>query len=135
MRILLDTNAYVAFKGGDPATLEIIQLAEQVSLSTIVLGELLAGFALGSREPENREGLSAFLDSPRVSIISVTAETASFYAALFKQLRAKGRPIPTNDLWLAASALQHGSPLVTQDAHFDGIEGLLVVRRPEDLLP
>ncbi len=135
MRVLLDTNAYVAFKGGDPATLEIIQLAEQVSLSTIVLGELLAGFALGSREPANREELSAFLDSPRVSIVAVTAETASFYAVIYRQLRAKERPIPTNDLWLAASALQHASALVTHDAHFDDIDGLLVVRRPEELLP
>lgn len=134
MRILLDTNAYVAFKGGDPATLEIIRLAGEIRLSAVVLGELLAGFALGTREAENRRELSAFLESPRVSFTPVGGETAGFYAGLFARLRARRRPIPTNDLWLAATALEHGLAVATHDAHFDGIDGLFVVRQPEDLL-
>ncbi|GAB4249696.1 MAG: type II toxin-antitoxin system VapC family toxin [Thermoleophilia bacterium] len=134
MNILLDTNAYVAFKGGDPAVLEVIRLADEVHVRTVVLGELLAGFALGTREAANRCELSAFLDSPRVTVLSVNEETASFYAAIFGRLRAKARPIPTNDLWLAATALQHGCPLATYDAHFEAVDGLRIVKQPEDLL-
>jgi tRNA(fMet)-specific endonuclease VapC len=135
VRVLLDTNAYVAFKGGDPDTVDALRLAEAIHLSSVVLGELLAGFAVGSREAQNRRELAAFLDSPRVDILPITTDTAAFYATVFALLRRKGRPVPTNDLWIAATALEHGLALVTHDAHFREIEGLRLVTRPEDLLP
>jgi tRNA(fMet)-specific endonuclease VapC len=135
MRLLVDTNAYAAFKGGDPETVDVLRMADEVHLSVIVLGELLAGFAAGAHEPRNRRELAAFMDSPRVSVLSVTSATAAYYAIVFAQLRRKGRPIPTNDLWVAATAMEYGAVLLTYDKHFDEVDGLLIARQTEDLLP
>ncbi len=134
-RLLLDTNVYVAFKRGDDDAVELLRLADEVHLSTVVLGELLAGFAAGSRERRNREELTAFLESPRVRIDAVDEGTADFYGRIFALLRRKGRPIPTNDLWIAATALQHGLVLATRDDHFAAIEGLATAKTPSELLP
>lgn len=133
--LLLDTNMYVAFKRGDDDTVELLRLADEVHLSTVVLGELLAGFAVGSRERRNREELTAFLESPRVRIDTVDEGTADFYGRIFALLRRKGRPIPTNDLWIAAAALQHGLVLATRADHFAAIEGLATAKTPSELLP
>lgn len=133
--LLLDTNLYVAFKRGDDDAVELLRLADEVHLSTVVLGELLAGFAAGSRERRNREELTAFLESPRVRIDAVDEGTADFYGRIFALLRRKGRPIPTNDLWIAATALQHGLVLATRDDHFAAIEGLATASTPSQLLP
>ncbi len=98
-------------------------------------GELLGGFAAGSREAKNRSELARFLDSPRVDVVPVTAQTAHSYALVWSGLRRKGQPIPTNDLWIAASALEHGAALLTHDAHFAHIDGLRCGQRLEDFLP
>ncbi|MHB9150048.1 MAG: PIN domain-containing protein [Thermoleophilia bacterium] len=135
VRLLLDTNAYVAFKGGDPNTIDVLRMAAEIRLNTVVVGELLAGFSSGSREAVNRRELAEFLDSPRVDVLDLTQETAAFYATVFALLKRRGRPIPTNDLWIAGTALEHGLALVTFDGHFREIEGLRLVTRPEDLLP
>lgn len=107
-QILLDTNAYVAFKRGDGEALDIIQHAPTIGMSTVVLGELLAGFACGSRAGRNRAELAAFMESSRVRVHPVTEATADHYSTVFATLKARGRPIPTNDLWIAATALEHG---------------------------
>lgn len=132
---MLDTNAYVAFKRGEEETLAILRRAERLLLPAVVLGELLAGFAAGDKEAANREELARFLESPRVDGVAVTDATADHYALVFAGLRRKGRPIPSNDLWIAASALEHGAALLTQDAHFAEVEGLRVGRRLADFLP
>ena len=134
-RILLDTNAYAAFKTGEAAAIEIIRGVETIGVSTVVLGELLSGFAAGRREADNRSELSAFLESPRVQVLPVDETTAEYYAHVFIGLRRKGRPIPTNDLWLAATALQHGLAVYSYDRHFQDVDGLLLGSRPEDFLP
>jgi tRNA(fMet)-specific endonuclease VapC len=133
-KILLDTNGYVAFKKGDKDALRIIQKAATIGFSVIVLGELLAGFAAGSKEPTNREELKTFLDSPRVVLLNVSETTSEFYAKVFSGLKQKGKPIPTNDLWIAATALEHGYAIFTYDDHFEEIDGLLIGRKPSDLL-
>ena len=133
--ILLDTNAYTAFMLGEAAVVEVVAHAERICLNSIVLGELLAGFAVGSREAKNRAELAHFLDSPRVEVVAVTAQTADSYALVYSGLRRKGQPIPTNDLWIAASALEHGAALLTRDAHFAQIDGLRCGQRLEDFLP
>jgi len=133
--ILLDTNAYAAFMLGETAVVEVVAHAERICLNSIVLGELLGGFAAGSREAKNRAELARFLDSPRVEVVPVTAQTADSYALVYSGLRRKGQPIPTNDLWIAASALEHGAALLTRDAHFAHIDGLRCGRRLEDFLP
>jgi predicted nucleic acid-binding protein len=134
-RILLDTNMYAAFKRGDTEIVEMLRLADEIALSSTILGELLAGFAAGRREGSNREELAAFLDSPRVRVVDVDAGTADQYARVYTLLRRKGKPIPTNDLWTAASALQHGYLLASRDQHFAAIQGLATVSHPSDLAP
>lgn len=133
--ILLDTNAYTAFMLGAVEVIEVIAHADQLFLTPIVLGELLGGFAAGTREPKNRAELARFLDSPRVEVLVVTAQTADSYALVYAGLRRKGQPIPTNDLWIAASALEHGAALLTRDAHFSHIDGLRSGQRLDDFLP
>ncbi len=133
--ILLDTNAYAAFMLGAAEVLEVVAHAEKLFFTSVVLGELLGGFAAGTREPKNRAELARFLNSPRVEILPVTARTADSYALVYVGLRRKGQPIPTNDLWIAASALEHGAVLLTRDAHFSLIDGLRCGQRLEDFLP
>ncbi len=133
--ILVDTNAYTAFMLGQAAVVEVVAHAERICLNSIVLGELLGGFAAGTREAKNRAELARFLDSPRVEVVAVTAHTADSYALVYAGLRRKRQPIPTNDLWIAASALEHGAALLTHDAHFAQIDGLRCGQRLEDFLP
>ena len=134
-KILVDTNAYGAFKRGESSAVEVMRLADRIGLSTVVVGELLAGFAGGGREERNRRELSGFLSSPRVDMLPVSGQTAEYYPLTFQLQRRKGRPIPTNDLWIAATALEHGFSVFTYDDHFGSIEGLLSGSRPEAFLP
>ena len=128
-RIIIDTNFYVAFKKREAAAIVTLKKADYIAVNTIVFGELLAGFRCGTKEKRNREELDLFLDSPRVNFLSIDDGTAEFYAQIFAQLKQKGNPIPTNDLWLAASAMQRGLALATYDGHFDNISGLLLADR------
>ena len=134
-RILFDSNAYVAFKRGDKAALEIVRIADQITLSSVVLGELLAGFAGGAQEERNRIELTEFIDSSRVTVVPVTEQTSEHYGVVYKGLRRKGRPIPANDLWIAATALEHGCSIFTFDKHFDEIDNLWLGHEPEHFLP
>jgi tRNA(fMet)-specific endonuclease VapC len=120
-RIFLDTSAYSAFKRGHPLIRHRIREATQIQLSSVVLGELRAGFLKGTRLAENLSELAQFLASPRVTVAAVDEETAERYAVIFDSLRRLGRPIPTNDIWIAASAMQLGSVLVTTDPHFRNV--------------
>ncbi|MDD5029737.1 MAG: type II toxin-antitoxin system VapC family toxin [Rhodoferax sp.] len=122
--ISIDTNAYAAFKRGDAAIVAVLQHAPSLLLCSTVMGELLAGFAAGKREQANRGELAQFIQSPRVQVVASTAATADFYALVFAALRRKGQPIPSNDLWIAASCLEQGAALLTFDAHFKAIDGL-----------
>jgi tRNA(fMet)-specific endonuclease VapC len=133
--IAIDTNAYTAFKRGDAAVLSVLQHAPKLLLSTTVLGELLAGFSLGTREQVNRHELTQFLSSPRVTLLPGTAATADLYALVYTALRRKGQPIPSNDLWIAASCLEHGAALLTYDAHFLAIDGLRSGHCLDDFIP
>ena len=133
--IAIDTNAYAAFKKGDPNIVAVLQHAPQILVSATVLGELLAGFAAGSRDAANRQELTLFLNSPRVRQVPLDAATADLYALIFATLRRQGHPIPTNDLWIAASCLEHGAALLTLDAHFRHVSSLRVGAQLDDFLP
>ena len=124
--ILLDTNAYAAFKRNAPEAVEIIRHAPLIGLNSIVLGELLGGFAAGSREAFNKQELKLFLDSKRVKQFSVDDGTAEYYAMVYRNLRDKGRPIPTNDMWIAATAFQHSLAVFSYDSHFQNVEGIII---------
>lgn len=132
--ILLDTNAYSAFKRGEPEALEILAHAPLIGLDSIALGEILGGFAGGTKEAWNRQELEKFFASRRVQRILVDERTAEHYAKISVELKRKGRPIPTNDMWIAASALRHDLALFTYDGHFQYISGLLAGRTLEDFL-
>jgi tRNA(fMet)-specific endonuclease VapC len=125
MRVMVDTNAYSAFKRGEADIKEILAQADEILLPIPVLGELRSGFKAGKREGENLAELLAFLSRRRVRIHPLGEETAIFYAELHDTLRALGKPIPTNDLWIAAATLETGSILVSRDGYFDLISGLV----------
>jgi len=124
-RLLLDTNAYSALMSGDTRISELLGKSEAILISPIVIGELLDGFMGGSREKANRALLERFLAKPRTVSLPITPETAEHFAAVKRQLRRKGKPIPLNDVWIAASSLEHGAQLVSFDAHFSEIDGIL----------
>lgn len=124
MKILLDTNAYSAIGRGHPAATEILRGAREVTLSTVMLGEVLAGFRGGSRWRENLANLNRFLAEPRVHLAPVTRTTSDRYSRIWAALRRKGKPIPTNDVWIAAHAMETGTDLISFDPHFEHVEGL-----------
>ena len=126
--LLIDTNVYTAFKCNDASVVEQLRRADDILVCAAVLGELLGGFKCGSREKQNREELELFLDTPRVSFVSADETTAEFYSEIYRALRGSGRPIPANDMWIAASAMQHSAAVCSLDSHFGHIDGLLFVR-------
>ena len=114
----MDTSAYAAFLRGSPEVKEAVQQADEIFFNPVVLGELIAGFMMGRNEKRNRGILKQLLSSPRVIVAEMDEETSERYAAIVQSLRMKGTPIPTNDLWIAASAMQHGLKVLTTDRHY-----------------
>ena len=119
MRIAIDTNRYVDFARGDAEAAERIRHAQRILVPFVVLAELRAGFLSGTRAARNEANLTRFLDSARVEVLYPDDQSTHQYARLFRQLRAQGTPIPTNDLWTGALAVQHGLHLFARDRHFD----------------
>ena len=124
--VLLDTNIYVAFKRNKPSVVECFRNLDYIGLDITVLAELLSGFKGGSREKSNRSELETFLNNARVHLLEHNYQTAEFYAQIYCNLKVKGMPIPVNDLWIAAVAMQYGLALLSLDSHFANIEGLLL---------
>lgn len=125
--LLIDTNIYtLAFKG-DSQVISTLQRASRIALTAISLGELLSGFKGGNQEQKNRAELEEFLDAPRVDLYGVTENTAEFYAEILNRLKKAGTPIPTNDIWLAAVAFEHGFRLYSRDRHFQYVQGLILI--------
>jgi tRNA(fMet)-specific endonuclease VapC len=122
--IVLDTCAYTRLLVGEEAVLDAISTAETVYISVFVLGELYAGFAGGSRERENKAFLQRFLLKPPVKILNATSETAEVFGLVKYNLKKAGTPLPINDVWIAAHAIETGSVVVTYDAHFTVVSGL-----------
>ena len=120
-RVMLDTSAYSAFMRNHPAIRLELQYAEEITLSPIILGELLSGFRKGTQRKKNERELQTFLSSRRVQVVDIDAETAERYAVILSSLWNAGTPIPTNDMWIAASAMQHGLRVVTTDTHYQKI--------------
>ena len=127
MRILLDSNAYSAFMRGNSEVRNMIQAAEEVLFSAVVVGEQLFGFRQGAHYERNLAELRSFLERPYVSFVPVGPVTADRYSRVMSALKAKGRPIPTNDVWIAAHAMETGADLVSADGHFQHVEGIVWV--------
>ncbi|MEO8077122.1 MAG: type II toxin-antitoxin system VapC family toxin [Acidobacteriota bacterium] len=125
MRVALDTNRYVDLCKNVIETVALLEEAEAIVMPFVVIAELRAGFAHGRREAENERILRRFLLKDGVSVVFADDQTTYHYAALFRQLRRQGTPIPTNDMWLAALVLQHNLPLHARDKHFDHLPQLV----------
>jgi len=126
MKILLDTNAYSGFMNGDQSVLDYMIGSENIYLSTIMIGELFAGFRGGKKYTANVEELRDFLSKDGVRTIDVTFETAEIFGEIKAELSKKGKMIPLNDIWIAAHSIETGSKLVTYDTHFKNIAGLRI---------
>ena len=98
---------------------------DRIGISTISIGELCSGFKGGNCEEKNKNELNIFLDSPRAIIFTIDVGTADYYASILNNLKDKGTPIPTNDIWIAAVAFQNGFKLYSKDKHFNFIPGLI----------
>ena len=125
--LLIDTNIYTYAFNGNTEIIRILQRAQKISICAITIGELLSGFKAGSKQNINRAELEEFLDSPRVQLIGIDEDTAEFYSEIQTALKKKGKPIPTNDIWIAATALQYGLKLYTNDQHFKYVPGLVLI--------
>jgi predicted nucleic acid-binding protein len=125
MPILLDTNAYTAFKRNIFEAVEIVKNTSFIGLNSIILGELYGGFALVSKEERNRSELSQFLEISKINCFAIDSDTAEYYARVYSGLRKKGNPIPTNYMWIAATALQYNLALFSYDKHFRAVDGLI----------
>lgn len=127
MRVCLDTNAYSRLMGGHAPLARLLETVEEVLVPATVLGELYAGFEMGSKREDNRRQLHEFLCLPGVATITLTDDVAERYGMLVSQLSRQGTPIPTNDIWIAATALESGARLVTYDLHFKHLPGVIVL--------
>lgn len=127
MRVALDTNRYVDLCRGVRDTVAVLEQADAVVLPFVVVAELRAGFLSGRRSAQNERVLRQLLLKPGVHVQYADDQTTHHYAAVFRQLRKQGTPIPTNDMWIAALALQHNLALHSRDAHFDHLPQLVRV--------
>jgi tRNA(fMet)-specific endonuclease VapC len=125
VRIALDTNRLTDLFRGDEDLAKQLETCEELWLPMIVLGEMKAGFYGGSRSNHNDALLRKFLAKPNVGVLLPDQETAEHYARIFVQLNRAATPIPDNDLWIAALAIQHNLLLITRDRHFQRIPQLL----------
>ena len=130
-RYCLDTSAYSEFKRGDPQVVDLIDRADWIGMPAVTIGELRSGFLQGARRAQNDAELVEFLKSPVVDLLPVDDSVAGLYAAMLVDLKKAGRPVPTNDLWIAAAAARAGAPVLTYDPHFNAIArvGSLVLKR------
>lgn len=123
-RLVIDTSAYSRLLLGHAGVREALEHADVIYMSVFVLGELYFGFKGGSKETDNRDLLSRFVRRPTVRILPATQETADIFAGVKHALKRAGTPLPLNDVWIAAHALETGAVLATFDAHFRKIPGL-----------
>ena len=120
--MILDTNALSAAADRDPAALEVVARAERLAVPVIVLGEYRLGIAQSRRRTDYENWLREWMGT--VTVLDIDEETTHHYAAIGWELKRSGKPIPVNDLWIAALCRQHSLPLLSRDRHFDAVKGL-----------
>ena len=125
MRLCLDTNAYSALGRGEEGVAQLAESAEELVIPATVVGELMFGFLRGSRLMRNESDLNTFLSQDGVRLQPITREIAERYGYVKASLMKNGTPIPENDIWIAAVALETGTRLVSYDTHFDSVGGLV----------
>jgi len=128
VKIALDTNAYSSLQIGNVKQLkDLVDQAEQIILPFIVVAELKAGFHKGQRKVDNYAKLERFQNIDRILVQWPNDLTSELYAQIWSDLSKRGRPIPTNDVWIAAVCLQYQLTLVTNDTHFDHVSLLQTI--------
>ncbi len=127
MRVCIDTNVYSAYKRGDSSVEIFLEEAEEIMIPAIVLGELFAGFYQGNYTRKNLGELDEFLDFPGIYVINIDTNIAEKYGYLVKYLKENGTPIPTNDIWIAATALEKSAKLMSFDSHFKHVPGVILI--------
>lgn len=120
--MILDTNALSAIADGEASAMEIAERAERLAVPVIVLGEYRLGIAYSRHRATYQNWLSEWISA--VVVLNIDEETTHLYAAIGLELKKKGKPIPVNDLWIAAACRQHSLPLLSKDTHFDLVSGL-----------
>ncbi len=126
MRVALDTNRLTDLFRGDQELAAWLEYCENIWIPLFVLGEMKAGFQGGNRRTRNEFLLQKLFAKTTVNVLLPSPETAEQYARLFIQLKRAGTPIPDNNLWIAALALEHNLLLVTRDRHFRHVPQLLI---------
>ena len=126
--ILLDTSAYSLLMRGDRDILKLLNGAHEVYMSTIVVGELYAGFLQGTKKERNFYLLKEFLSEKRVSVVGISLNTSSIYGKIITELKLKGTPIPSNDMWIAAQSMETKATLMTTDNHFTQVNRLSLIQ-------
>lgn len=120
--LILDTNALSAAAEADSGVAAIMAGAQQVAVPVVVIGEFRFGIAQSRYRARYRRWLDGLIAD--CTILDLTEQTAEHYASIGVELRHAGKPIPTNDLWIAALCRQHGLPLLSRDRHFDVVSGI-----------
>ena len=120
-RLVLDTNVLIAFLRDPESFATRFSAYDLILLPPVVLGEFRAGLFNTKAGRENREALDAFLQNPAVKVCPMTDSTSLVYAKVFQSLRRAGTLVPTNDIWIAAAALESGAALATDDRHFAAV--------------
>jgi tRNA(fMet)-specific endonuclease VapC len=120
--LILDTNALSAAADSDPGALKVIAVAQRIAVPVIVLGEYRLGVVQSRLHAEYEKWIANLVAD--VSVLSIEEETSHHYAALGIELKKRGTPIPTNDLWIAALCRQHKLPILSRDRHFDVVPGI-----------
>ena len=120
--LILDTNALSAAAEEHPGVMGILSGAQQLALPVVVIGEYRYGIAQSRHKARYQRWLDGLITD--CTVLDVTEQTTHHYAAINVELRQAGKPIPTNDLWIAALCRQHGLPLLSRDRHFDIVSGI-----------
>ena len=120
--MILDTNALSAAADDDPAVIALLAHADQVAIPVVVLGEYRYGIALSRNRASYANWLKGLLQD--CLVLDIHEPTTHYYAEITHELRQKGRPIPTNDIWIAALCRKHSLPVLSRDRHFEAVRGL-----------
>ena len=120
--MILDTNALSAAAEEQPGVVEILAGAQLLAIPVVVIGAYRYGIAQSRHRARYRRWLDGLITDCRV--LDITEQTTHYYAAINVELRQTGKPIPTNDLWIAALCRQYDFPLLSQDRHFDVVSGI-----------
>lgn len=128
MKFAIDTNIFSAFEAGDDRLRHTFGYKNEIILPLIVVGELRGGYAAGRYRSYNEDLLRRFLDRANVTTVSLTDQITTRYGEIYAHLKKVGKPIQTNDMWIAALCIEHKIPLLTLDKHFSAIPDLELMK-------